>query len=561
MNPFPDMRRVFQMSVAAVAVLLLFGCAQVGSPDGGGRDEDAPQVVSADPPFGSVQFDQGAFVLEFDEFVQLQDARRQMLVSPPLPVPPRAMVRGKMVKVELADSLMADRTYIVQFGDAVRDLREGNVAKGLQYVFTTGDVLDSGRVAGRAEDAWSGEAAAGIRVLLFEEGLPAVALDATLPDSLRPLPDYVGLVDDSGRFDVGFLPISKLGWMVLDDVNGNYRADQGEALAWGKGTLQTVTDSAGWAELMAAPALRLDAPPPSASTYLSGVRVDSSGYFRAAISGLEALREGPDGLSDSDIADSLALMGPEGPVELGMKGDSVWAKLPGFSADESGPWLLRHPSGTDTLVFRGVEANTPPVPVEPAERFADRAGHFSLRFAPRPVRLDTAMCSGTVVMEGDTAALSPALFRLVENRLDVGPFPPGASVSLMVEPGGIQGEEGLSTDTLEWRLSVRVPSDYGAIQLVLDSAAHASDGAVIWLLLNSSGAPTTHEVDAEGRFNQLLPGRYRVVMVQDENGDGRWSGARPAKGLHPEPVLRWASEVDVRAGWEVEIAPEFHPRP
>lgn len=234
MNPFPDMRRVFQMSVAAVAVLLLFGCAQVGSPDGGGRDEDAPQVVSADPPFGSVQFDQGAFVLEFDEFVQLQDARRQMLVSPPLPVPPRAMVRGKMVKVELADSLMADRTYIVQFGDAVRDLREGNVAKGLQYVFTTGDVLDSGRVAGRAEDAWSGEAAAGIRVLLFEEGLPAVALDATLPDSLRPLPDYVGLVDDSGRFDVGFLPISKLGWMVLDDVNGNYRADQGEALAWGR---------------------------------------------------------------------------------------------------------------------------------------------------------------------------------------------------------------------------------------------------------------------------------------------------------------------------------------
>ena len=97
--------------------------------------------------------------------------------------------------------------------------------------------------------------------------------------------------------------------------------------------------------------------------------------------------------------------------------------------------------------------------------------------------------------------------------------------------------------------------------LMYESAGSLKGGAVIWLLLNSSGAPTAHEVDAEGRFNQLLPGRYRVVMVQDENGDGRWSGARPAKGLHPEPVLRWASEVDVRAGWEVEIAPEFHPRP
>ena len=67
---------------------------------------------------------------------------------------------------------MPDRTYIVQFGDAVRDLREGNVAKGLQYVFSTGAVLDSGRVAGRAEDAWSGEASAGTRVLLFDGGLP-----------------------------------------------------------------------------------------------------------------------------------------------------------------------------------------------------------------------------------------------------------------------------------------------------------------------------------------------------------------------------------------------------
>ena len=158
---------------ALLAVILAgMGCAQVGSPDGGARDEDAPQVVQAQPAFGTTQFDQNAFVLDFDEFVQLQDARRQILVSPPLPTPPKAMVRGRSVRVELGDSLMVDRTYIVQFGEAVKDLREANVAKGLQYVFTTGDVLDSGRVGGQAVDAWTGEAVEGTRVLLFAGGLP-----------------------------------------------------------------------------------------------------------------------------------------------------------------------------------------------------------------------------------------------------------------------------------------------------------------------------------------------------------------------------------------------------
>ena len=175
-----------RFGVVVAVVLGAMGCAQVGSPDGGARDEEAPQVVQAQPAFGTTQFDQNAFVLDFDEFVQLQDARRQILVSPPLPSPPKAMVRGRSVRVDLGDSLMADRTYIVQFGEAVKDLREANVAKGLQYVFTTGDVLDSGRVGGRAVDAWTGEAVEGTRVLLYADGLPEGILDAALPDSVPP---------------------------------------------------------------------------------------------------------------------------------------------------------------------------------------------------------------------------------------------------------------------------------------------------------------------------------------------------------------------------------------
>ena len=176
-------------SVGWLLVLGCAGCAQVGSPDGGGRDEVPPMVVESDPPFGQTLFDRTAFTLTFDEFVQLQDARRQILVSPPLPAPPRAMVRGRSVMVDLGDSLLADRTYIVQFGESIRDLRESNVAGGLTYVFSTGMALDSARVMGRVEDAWTGEPGAGARVLLYSGALPGGGLDPDLPDSIRPLPD------------------------------------------------------------------------------------------------------------------------------------------------------------------------------------------------------------------------------------------------------------------------------------------------------------------------------------------------------------------------------------
>ena len=547
---------------AWVAVVLAgVGCAQVGSPSGGARDEDAPQVVQAQPEFGSTQFDQNAFVLDFDEFVQLQDARRQILVSPPLPTPPKAMVRGRSVRVELGDSLMVDRTYIVQFGEAVKDLREANVAKGLQYVFTTGDVLDSGRVGGRAVDAWTGDAAQGTRVLLFKDGLPEGILDAALPDSLRPLPDYVGLVDDSGRFDVGFLPRAAFGFVVLDDVNGNYRADDGESLGWFEGLLESVADSLGWSAMQEVPAVRVDAPPLVPTTYTTGLRVDSSGYFRAALAGLSALQEGPDGLPLSAL--SVSLSGPGGPVELGMEGDSIWAALPDFdpNLEAGGSWILTHPSGTDTLAFRQVDPAVPPSPAGGAERYADVEDRFRIRLAPLPLALDTQLCSGMVVQDGDTSELPRDRFGLNGPHLEVARLPQGAVVSLMLEPGAVMGLGGTSKDTMEWRVNVRKPSDYGVIRVLKDTSLTA-DTAHVWMLLDASGLPLREaRMDDEGRFAGLLPGRYGLARITDLNGDGRWNGARPAEGLAPEPVQQWAEGVDVRAGWEVEITTEAHPRP
>lgn len=552
---------MFRMSpwAAALIVLVCAGCAQVASPDGGGRDTQAPIVVLSDPPFGTLHFEGAAFTLTFDEFVQLQDVRRQLLVSPPLPEPARATVRGRSVRVQLGDSLLPDRTYIVQFGAAVRDLREANVADGLQFVFSTGGSLDSGRVAGRAEDAWSGEVADGARVLLYAGGLPEGILDPALPDSVRPLPDYVGLVKDSGRFEVGYLPGNAFGCVVLDDVNGNYRVDAAESVGWLEGTLDVAVDSAALAAMWGAPPIRMDAPPIVPATYLSGIRFDSSGYFRAAVAGLSALREGADGALDQEF--ELSLSGAHGAVDVGLEGDSIWAQLPEGAPETGGPWVFIHPAGSDTVVCRNVEAVPSPVPVGLALRHTGRDGVFSMRFAPSPSGLDSARCSGKWILLEDTVAVAGRAFGLTDAYLKVGPFPEGAEVELMLEPGAIAGAGGSNTDTLRWRFEVRKPEDFGTIRVVLPADSQ-EDGDALWLLTLGSGLPNMDaRMGPDGRFEGVLPGKYGVVMVQDQDGNGRWTGADPSRLRLPEPVFRAAEAVDVRAGWEIELAPEFHPRP
>ena len=169
--------------------------------------------------------------------------------------------------------------------------------------------------------------------------------------------------------------------------------------------------------------------------------------------------------------------------------------------------------------------------------------------------------SGITLLDEDTVAVNVSLFSLSGERLQVGPFPPGSKVEVTLLPGAISGPGGSQADTLDGRFSVRRDSDFGAIILDVDSTLAEQEG-VLWMLLNGSGQPARDQgLDGDFGFERLLPGKYGVVCIADADGNGRWSGADPERGLMPEEVLHRTEGVDVRAGWEVELQITVHPRP
>ncbi|NDH90400.1 MAG: hypothetical protein EBZ22_05875, partial [Flavobacteriia bacterium] len=64
---------------------IIWGCALPAAPDGGPRDKDAPVILEASIPNGSVQVSAREATWKFDEFVVLSSPQQNFTSSPPLP--------------------------------------------------------------------------------------------------------------------------------------------------------------------------------------------------------------------------------------------------------------------------------------------------------------------------------------------------------------------------------------------------------------------------------------------------------------------------------------------
>ncbi|MDD4644464.1 MAG: Ig-like domain-containing protein [Bacteroidales bacterium] len=130
------------------ALGLLFSCAQTGTLTGGLKDEKPPQMLSCVPANYSTHFNSDRIQITFDEYFSLKDISKQLVVSPPMKTKPEFKIKGRLLSIRFTDTLQPDRTYAINFGDALVDLNEANPIKNFQIVFSTGNTIDSLETSG-----------------------------------------------------------------------------------------------------------------------------------------------------------------------------------------------------------------------------------------------------------------------------------------------------------------------------------------------------------------------------------------------------------------------------
>ena len=215
------MKKLFLIFFPVVVFLLIAamagtGCANIIPPSGGPRDSLPPVLLEANPPDSSVNFRANVIQLHFDEFVDLQDVQQNLLFTPlfdPDKVP-RIEARLRTLTLRLRDSLEPNTTYTFNFGNAIKDINEGNVLRNFSYTFSTGPYLDSLSFSGKVILAETGKSDSSLIVVLHKN----------LADSAveKERPRYVTRLDGAGNFTFHNLPSGTFAIYALSDP-GNIR--------------------------------------------------------------------------------------------------------------------------------------------------------------------------------------------------------------------------------------------------------------------------------------------------------------------------------------------------
>lgn len=216
------MKRDLLFIVSLFALAILAGCASIGNPSGGPRDEEPPRFVRANPAPGSANVSNHIrrVKIDFDELVNVKDAFQKVVVSPPSAQIPRVASQGHSVMVEFRDTLEPNTTYTIDFGNAIEDNNESNPLENFSYTFSTGPTIDTLRIAGMALNALSLEPMQQklIGVYKLDDEKPVLA------DSMFTTTRFtrVAKTDERGRFSVEGLAAGVYRIFALDDTDNNF---------------------------------------------------------------------------------------------------------------------------------------------------------------------------------------------------------------------------------------------------------------------------------------------------------------------------------------------------
>ena len=538
---------------AWLLALALVSCARQGAPAGGPKDSTPPSVDTLYSTRNyATRFKPSKIELRFDEWVTLSDAANQIVVSPPLAKRPEVVLRGKTVTLTFdpSEQLRDSATYTINFGTAVKDLHEGNSAKDLRFVFSTGDLIDSLRVSGQVADALTGDPAENISVMLYD-----IAADSVIRKS-RPY--YFSRTDKSGKFDIRNVKAGRFKVAAVEDTDQNLRWDgENEKIAF-LDTLLSVHDSA---QNVVSMQLFKNQP----KYRLSEKNTDTYGLVRLKFSGS----------ADSALVRTDTLPGLRVIQERTADSVLVWYDLP---ADSS--WNIfvnkdtvkvRMLSKENFLknhdVYLDGDAPRASQKQPPAADFVRTVQHtpgkiLSLLFSAPVVSIDTSLwvlVSDSVRMHGYSAASDSNQPRRI--RLDA-IWQPGTSCRLELLPGAVTDLWGSkNSDTI--RRQINIPAEKQLSSLTINVDQLVPGEQYILQLLNGPNTEEERIFSATApretfAFPRLPAAPWLARVIHDSNRNGRRDTGDYY--LHRQPEANFTKKIEgLRANWELSVDFSLNP--
>lgn len=517
---------------ALVLFLFLGGCAQVGSTlTGGAKDRTAPKIDSLGtyPLSGQTNFSEKLITIRFQEYISLNKPNDNIIITPQLAERPIIKAKNKKLTIEFVEDLEENTTYTINFNHAIADITEKNDSV-FQYVFSTGDYIDSLKLLGSVKDAFTNR---------YEDGFLVGLYNATteqdydsIPMNERPV--YITETNEQGVFQFNYLKEGEYYLFAIEDKNKNMKLDQLEKMAFPiQGKILVNNESTDPIELLSFASA-------SDEVKLKKTTFDYPGRIKMIFTNAPKLldvKSSMDLLSEDSGKEDSLLFWLKGPPESKMQ---FIVNLEG-EIDTIKPLYKGAPKG-NVEEFLQVQSNVESKKILPEENLKITFSEPIDSIDFEKVHFFDLDSNSVNISEGNIENLRSIVFPT---------FGSGATY-MLIDSGAIFS----FYKTINKAISIgpfenRKEDYYGSLIVNTDSVFDTS--VIIQLLDNKQEVVRESEYKSNVTFEELLPGKYQLRLIFDRNSDGEWTTGSLNEEKQPETTLYNNELIDVKSKWEKEI--------
>ncbi|MQY78487.1 MAG: hypothetical protein GH151_04720 [Bacteroidetes bacterium] len=574
------MKQALQGLILLILALLYFQCARVGTPTGGEKDKSPPRVKKSIPENYSIHFEGDKIEIDFDEFFRLRELDQKLVVSPPLEEKPEILPKGKTLVIDLKNNELGENTtYTFNFSDAIVDNNEGNPIENFEFVFSTGNTIDSLSVTGTIIQAFDLQPEEDVFVMLYEN------LNDSAP--IKEFPAYIAKADDEGKFRVNNIKADTFRVIGLKDMNLNYKFDlAGEPIAFmdsllfigmGKKTELVRVDTTQTGKALIKP--------PNIKLYLF-TEEEEEQYLKSSErpSSYQIIFIFNKPLTTELIVNPVDFSPPNdwNLIEDYPNGDTIsyWIKDSTIANTEVLTTELIYPVKDSTGVFKPYSDTvtlrySKPVKARRKRRQETEQEEQLLKLGINVTRGSRLDLNSNILIESPTPVLNidTSMINIlkIEDTVEIEqdyrffidsirirkfwiwlPWEENSSYKIWIEPGAFEDIYGIKNDTVIIPFRTQEMDFYGNL---IVSVQNVKTGVIVQLLdeKNNKLKEEYIENDKEVKFTYLYPKKYKLKVIFDKNKNGIWDTGNYLKKIQPEKVLSYSKEINIRANWDLEI--------
>ena len=540
------MMKLIPFSLIVFVGLFLGSCASRVQPNGGAKDTKAPKLVSSEPTNEATLFKGDKITLNFDEFVELKDGGTGIIVSPPLTKPPDISLKGKSIQIRFKETLDTSTTYNITLGKSVTDITEGNALTEMGFAFSTGAQIDSMRISGNVNDAYTNKPSKGVLIMLYNE------LNDSLP--YKKTPRYFARSDEQGNYTIRNIKKGTYLIFALDDANSNYLFDQpDEKIGFQMNPL--VVDTANLASL--------------------NIRMTLEKQTRQRLLKNTFEQPGKITLKYAVPIEKFNISTQDGtPVnyysEFKSGDDSLIVWVPQNTSDslsifcKSTAWGIDR---TDTLAFSTAKkiklkaGRNSKVKSDTLLTFSTNLENGKIRFSEKlkiapnhpsklihPERIFWVIAKDTIKITNTQNSETGFTF---EYSL---PSMPANTGNLVCMPGAFRDIYSMENDTTNIPVSILTEDDLGLLDFKIQSS-ELNEPLVIELLDSKNSVVFKQKVKLGESlvFGNLTPGKYTARIIVDTNNDEQWSNGIFKTRTQADRMFYYSGDITIRSGWDLEL--------